>query len=367
MWQPLLGLVLAAPIVIGDERACNNSPALCSVSYDEVTHLGAHNSPFVRDTSTGWSSFGNQYFNTTVQLDAGVRLLTAQVHASSNPHTKAHELRLCHSSCALFDVGSFSDWLWEIRSWLDAHPSEVVTLVLVNFHFVDAREIEGEYARADVAHYGYVPSNITAAPPPSSEFNKTWPTLGEMIDRGERLVTFINALVPDKENAPYLLNEFDFLWENAYDVTTPSQFACMPDRPSNTTSIAETRSSGKLFFLNHLLYWQQAFGIKLPDTRTIAETNSWDGEGGLGKHVRECADQVGKPPTFVLVDFFNVGPAIRVIDAFNKVRSPKGRINVMETIMDARPGLRRVSESSHDLPACNLALVIAIAAALILV
>jgi hypothetical protein len=56
-----------------------------------------------------------------------------------------------------------------------------------------------------------VPPNITAAPPLSSEFNKTWPTLGEMIDKGERLVTFINALVLDEENAHYVLNEYDFV------------------------------------------------------------------------------------------------------------------------------------------------------------
>ncbi|KAH7077402.1 PLC-like phosphodiesterase [Paraphoma chrysanthemicola] len=361
MWPVCLALGVLVSVVFGEERACNNAPALCKSGYDKVTYLGAHNSPFVRDISTGWSSFGNQYFNTTVQLDAGVRLLTAQVHAASNPETKARELRLCHSTCVLFDVGLFKDWLWEIRTWLDAHPNEVVTLVLVNFHFVDAREIEGEFARADIAHYGYVPANITAAPPPSSEFNKTWPTLGEMIDRGERLVTFINALVPDKENAPYLLNEFDFVWENAYDVTSPSQFACTPDRPSNTTSIADARSSGKLFFLNHLLYWQQAFGIKLPDTRTIAETNAWDGNGGLGKHVRECANQVGRQPTFVLVDFFNVGAAMKVVDAFNKVRNPRGRIEASEKIMDVVTGQRRVSESSRGFAGRTMALVVAIA------
>ncbi|KAH7073108.1 PLC-like phosphodiesterase [Paraphoma chrysanthemicola] len=348
MWPVYLALGVLVSIVSGEERACNNSPALCQSSYDEVAYLGAHNSPFVRETSTGWSSFGNQYFNTTVQLDAGVRLLTAQVHAASYPATKARELRLCNSTCVLFDVGSFKDWLWEIRTWLDAHPNDVVTLVLVNFHFVDAREIEGEFARADIAHYGYVPANITAAPPPSSEFSKTWPTLGEMIDKGERL-----------------LNEFDFVWENAYDVTSPSQFACTPDRPSNTTSVADARSSGKLFFLNHLLYWQQALGIKLPDTRTIAETNAWDGNGGLGKHVRECANQVGRQPAFVLVDFFNVGAAMKVVDAFNKVRSPKGRKEVSDKIMDTLTGQRRVSESSQGFSGRTTALAFAIATVVI--
>lgn len=41
--------------------ACNNSPALCSRSYSNITHLGAHDSAFVRDASTSYSDSGNQY------------------------------------------------------------------------------------------------------------------------------------------------------------------------------------------------------------------------------------------------------------------------------------------------------------------
>lgn len=41
--------------------ACNNSPDLCRRSYSSVTHLGAHDSPFLRDASTGYSESGNQY------------------------------------------------------------------------------------------------------------------------------------------------------------------------------------------------------------------------------------------------------------------------------------------------------------------
>jgi hypothetical protein len=127
------------------ERACNNSPKLCSKPYDQITHLGAHDSPFLRDSSTGFSTFGNQFFNTTVQLDAGVRLLSAQVHVASNTETKARELHLCNSSCALFDVGAVSAWLWEIRTWVDANPFDIVTLVLVNMDGIDVVELAAEY------------------------------------------------------------------------------------------------------------------------------------------------------------------------------------------------------------------------------
>jgi hypothetical protein len=40
--------------------ACNNSPALCSKSYGEITHLGAHDSPFLQSSATGNSLAGDQ-------------------------------------------------------------------------------------------------------------------------------------------------------------------------------------------------------------------------------------------------------------------------------------------------------------------
>lgn len=56
----LLPLVLANPLNVRT-TACNNSPDLCDKTYGEITHLGAHDSPFVRDSSTDESIAGDQY------------------------------------------------------------------------------------------------------------------------------------------------------------------------------------------------------------------------------------------------------------------------------------------------------------------
>lgn len=60
------GLLLWLPVVLANplrtrSTACNNSPDLCDKSYGEITHLGAHDSPFVRDASTSNSVAGDQY------------------------------------------------------------------------------------------------------------------------------------------------------------------------------------------------------------------------------------------------------------------------------------------------------------------
>lgn len=56
-WLPV---ALANPLNLR-ATACNNSPGLCDRSYGDITHLGAHDSPFVRDASTGDSVAANQY------------------------------------------------------------------------------------------------------------------------------------------------------------------------------------------------------------------------------------------------------------------------------------------------------------------
>ncbi|KAF2003524.1 hypothetical protein P154DRAFT_94892 [Amniculicola lignicola CBS 123094] len=318
-------------------RACNNSPLLCSKPYDTVTYLGAHDSPYLRDESTTFSSFGNQFFSTTVQLDAGVRMLQGQIHASSNKDTGQRELHLCHTSCDLFDAGSLKDWLLEVRKWMDSNPNEVITILLVN-NGIKAKELEDVYSQADVARYGYVPPKIDTPPPPSNETETTWPTLDEMINRNERLVSFISPLVPDAQNAPYLLDQWTFMWENPYLVTNPSNFTCLPDRPEDLP-LQEAKESGRLFMMNHFLYWQQAFGIQVPDIRFVNVTNAWEGPGSLGEHLMTCSGMVQRQPTFVLVDFFNVGPAIKAVDIFNKVDVPVGRKNVTSNVVPGGAGM----------------------------
>lgn len=60
----LLALLPSAFATVLEPRnssfACNNSPDLCSRPYSAITHLGAHDSPFLRDASTKFSDSGNQ-------------------------------------------------------------------------------------------------------------------------------------------------------------------------------------------------------------------------------------------------------------------------------------------------------------------
>ncbi|KAE8326520.1 PLC-like phosphodiesterase [Aspergillus sergii] len=307
----------AAGTVLPRQTACNNSPDLCSKSYGEITHLGAHDSPFVRDASTGYSTSGNQYFNTTVQLDAGVRLISAQVHK------KDSEWHLCHSSCELLDAGKLSTWLSEIKSWLDSNKNDVVTLLLVNSDDASASDLHAQFKTANLVDYAYTPTSQTSAP-------SSWPTLESLINNGTRLMTFVASLDASKNTvAPYLMDEFTYIWENPYDVTSPSNFSCNPDRPSSLQNdLSSALSSNRLPFMNHFLY-QTVLSLEYPNSSYVSTTNAPSGgTGNLGDAATKCKEAYSRQPAFILVDFFDKGPAIKTVDNLNGVTNAVGRTNL---------------------------------------
>lgn len=307
---------LALSAVTKRATACNNSPDLCNRAYNNITHLGAHNSPFLRDTSTGNSQSGNQFYNSTAQLSAGVRLLTAQVHNENST------LRLCHTSCALLDAGLLSDWLSDIKTWMDANTNEVVTLLLVNSDDVSASDLASAYTTSGIKSLAYTPSSTTA---PSE-----WPTLQTLINDGTRLINFVASLA-DNSAAPYLLDEFSYIFENNYDNTSPSNFSCTANRPSGVTTSSALQQN-LMPFMNHFLYTvSDLFGttIESPDIGNITTTNAASGgTGNLGSAATTCTNTYGQAPTYLLVDFFNVGPAIATADTLNGVTNAVGRTNV---------------------------------------
>lgn len=79
-------LRLACAQSSNSSMACNNSPILCDVAYNNITHLGAHDSPFVRDASNDYSVSGNQ-----VRLSPNafrMRVLTCVHSESPKPYNR---------------------------------------------------------------------------------------------------------------------------------------------------------------------------------------------------------------------------------------------------------------------------------------
>ncbi|KXJ94462.1 PLC-like phosphodiesterase [Microdochium bolleyi] len=312
------------------QQSCNGAPELCGRTYDAVTHMGAHNSAFVRDASTNNSIAGNQYFPATRALDDGLRLLQAQVHPLGDG------IELCHSSCALLDAGPLGKWLAGIKTWLEGHPNEVVTLLLVNGDGkkMDAAAFGRVFEAAGLGKYGFVPTNTGAGG------KDEWPTLRSMIATNTRLVIFITDIAAS-DRYPYLLPQFDHVFETPWAVTSPTGFNCTLDRPRTASWAASgpraAIAAGKLSLMNHFRYNTVGGGsaglgtIMFPASEDVAATNSPEttaedassaGRGTLGAHAERCVGEwAGGKPTFVLVDFYSEGPALATADRLNGVRT----------------------------------------------
>ncbi|CAK7197929.1 hypothetical protein SEUCBS139899_000579 [Sporothrix eucalyptigena] len=295
--------------------ACNNSPLLCGRAYNSVTHLGAHDSAFLRNTHELTGIAGDQFFNATMALSAGVRLLQAQVHLLNGT------LHLCHTSCGLLDAGPLETWLALISDWMDNNPHDVVTLLLVNSDHQSAATFGRVFQQAGLAKYGYAH--------PAAKGATAWPTLQAMIAANTRLVTFIASVPAADASYPYLLNEFDHVFETPYMITNLAQFSnCSLDRPPTAGSAVSALRAGMLPLMNHFAYAKVSSSIQIPDVSDIDITNSPDttgtgSNGGgisatLGTQAQLCTKQWGgTKPTFMLVDFFNRGPAITTADNLN--------------------------------------------------
>ncbi|TGZ76484.1 hypothetical protein EX30DRAFT_336530 [Ascodesmis nigricans] len=308
----LLSLLL--PITTSAQQACNSSPTLCARPYSSILHLGTHNAPFTRNSTTSFSSAANQYFTTTVQLDAGIRLLQAQVHLEGS------DIRLCHTSCWLFDAGTLGGWLGEIKTWLEGNKNDVVTLLLVNPDRIVAAQLEAPFREVGLAEMVYTPPSVTSW---------GWPTLGELIAADKRLIVFVSTSMPS--TSP-LLSEFSFIYETAYENTSPLNFTCAADRgtPGDTFPL-----------INHWVYQQpaanSAIQIFQPNETAARVLNGVTGEGNMRGRLAECNVTRG----FVLVDFF--AGEMEAIDEVNEVETVVGRKQVPE--VETREGGKEVKKS----------------------
>ncbi|KND94752.1 hypothetical protein TOPH_00558 [Tolypocladium ophioglossoides CBS 100239] len=293
-------------------KACNNSPSLCSRQYNRITYMGAHDSSFLRDKSTGNSLSGNQFMNATVALDAGFRLLQAQVHKPNST------LELCHTTCSLLDSGPLESWLAAVNDWMSKNPNEVVTLVLVNSDNAPASDFGSVFEKSGISKLGYQSTTTSAT--------GNWPTLDTMISQGTRVVSFVTNM-KYSSSTPYLLPEFDFVFETPFEVTELTGFNCTLDRPSGAGPATTALFNNFMSLVNHFKYQSLGSGIMVPDVDRIDVVNSpaTSADGNLGKHLQACKTQWNQQPNFVLVDFWDRASPIEAADSMNGLSSTTGR------------------------------------------
>lgn len=253
---------------------CNGHAELCGRAYDEVAVVMTHNA--MSSAEDGWT-LPNQERRLWRQLEEGVRGFMLDVHVEGDA------VLLCHGPCAL-GRRPFAEGLRDIRVFLDCNPGEVVTIVLESY--ATEAQIEAAFTESGLSAY------LHAQPPGAA-----WPTLGEMIAAGGRVVVFT---ADSARTLPWHHYSYDYAWENPYAAETPAELSCAEDRGSRARS---------LWIFNHFLTAPLA-------SRALSEMVNHD--PFFTERVTACrADAGGDLPNFVTVDFYDIGDVFSVVDALN--------------------------------------------------
>jgi hypothetical protein len=307
----LVAWVVPAWTASSDTRACNGHPELCSRRYDRVVYAATHNSMSSPDVVRVWPE---QDGDIGSQLDAGVRALLIDTHhwtpllsdeqlTTAEPYLPPQVAKpllatlgplrqaragtfLCHNQCALGAI-PLLDALRTLQEFLDENPDEVVTLIIQDA--ISPAETASAFGAAGLDTYLH-----------EHESGAPWPALGDLIDRGERLVVFA-----ENERPPpaWYHQAFEHTQETPYRFPQPDDFTCAHNRGDPEAS---------LFLLNHWVSRQNA----APDRTTALGVNSHD---VIVERARACQRERGLMPNYIAVDFYNLGDLMGAVAALNGV------------------------------------------------
>ena len=309
--------------------ACNGARELCARPFDEVVLPATHNS--MSAPLPGWFS-AEQERPIPQQLEDGIRGLLIDTYFADllpngrhrpvfgknpleangaealPPEAQAAALRirdrlgfegkgergmyLCHGFCEL-GATPVGEVLRAIHDFLVTHPDDV--LLIINQDDVPPADFVAEVRKAGLEPFAY--DGRVSAP---------WPTLREMIDRGQRLVIFSEH---EGGAAPWYrvgydaaLQETPFQFAKVAQLTDPDRWkaSCVPNRGPET---------GSLLLLNH---WITNDPIPLPSR--AAQVNAY--EPLLGR-ARACERERGMVPNILAVNFYRRGDVFRVARTLN--------------------------------------------------
>ncbi|WP_395692290.1 hypothetical protein [Nocardioides sp.] len=308
-------------------EGCNGHVELCSRRYDEVVFPATHNSMSAADIK-GWF-FPEQPDGIVAQLDHGIRVLLvdswygqrtdrpgvvataeesrakaiAEARDTYGAATVDSALRLqqafglaprgrvqpylCHAMCELGST-PWLDSLRDTRTWLEQHPTEVVTLFVQDE--VSPADTADLIEKAGLLPYVYTPSGDPATAP--------WPTLGQMIDSGKRLVVLMEKRGGGEE-WPWLLQGFRWVQDTPYLFRSPAEFSCDRNRGP---------ADAPLFLVNHWISDKRA---------TVSNAAKVNARGVLLRRVEQCERERDRPANFVAVDYYDQGDLMSVVDTLN--------------------------------------------------
>ncbi|WPH01294.1 putative secreted protein [Acrodontium crateriforme] len=272
---------------------CNGYPELCNRKYSNITNVVSHNSAFVKKNNAA----SNQEFGIIDQLNDGVRMIQGETQMRDGV------IRSCHTSCELLDAGTYQSELSTIAGWVRDHPYDVVSIMIGNTNFsegITAVDYVETIQNSGLGPYLYTPKYVP-------QRKDQWPTLGEMILSGKRVVMYMDYNA-NQTAVPYILDEYSHMWSTPFSPTDRG-FPCTQQLPPNLNQTLAREDY--MYLANHNLNTEVSiagFSLLIPNTADINETNGAANDyGTLETMVTNCTAEWDRPPNWLVVDYYNRG------------------------------------------------------------
>jgi len=185
----------------------------------------------------------------------------------------------CHTSCELLNSGTLESELATVASWVEQHPYDVVTILLVNSDAVNVQNYVSPIMTAGLGPYLYYPPKVPM-------YKDDWPTLTQMILSGKRVVVFMDYEA-NQDDVPYILDQYSHMWETPFSPTDPA-FTCTIGRPPG---LSADEAKNLMYLANHNLNVEvslASYSLLIPNTADLVQVNGVSGNASLGLMASEC-------------------------------------------------------------------------------